>query len=310
MKQIDFTISSNEHLEKYKQNKLAQLAKEKYINDWCLEHGVDFNFISKYSGRFDDYVKMKKQCETCKGLKYCNQNQIGYCYSLYIDENHLQQKIVKCHYLIEKEKRFWHKKYYRRYDFDESDLLLDGTQFDLLKESKDYRTCFKQIMAAKDEAKGVYISGNVGVGKSYLAKILANYYARKKMSVAFVNVARLISDYKALFDEDHGVKKLTNMLKQVDVLVLDDIGGENISSFTRDEILFPLLEHRMNFNKKTIFTSNHRLTPINEKDTNTLKEIYAITSSSYVDIVACERLMERIKALSFEVYIKGESRRK
>lgn len=310
MKQIDFMIPSNEHLEKYKQNKLAKLAKEDHIQKWCQENGVDFNFISKYSGRFDDYVKMKKQCESCLGLKYCNQNQVGYCYSLYIDEDHLQQKIVKCPYLIKKEKMFWHKKYYRRYDFEENDLLLDGTQFDLLKENKDYRTCFKQIMESKDDSKGVYISGNVGVGKSYLAKILANYYARKKMSVAFVNVARLIADFKAVFDEDSGVRKLTNMLKQVDVLVLDDLGGENITSWTRDEILFPLLDHRMNFNKKTIFTSNYRLTPIKDKDSNTLKDIYAITSSSHVDIVACERLMERIRTLSHEVYIKGESRRK
>ena len=38
---------------------------------------------------------------------------------------------------------------------------------------------------------------------------------------------------------------LTNQLKEAEILILDDLGGEMSSAFIRDEVLSPILQERM-----------------------------------------------------------------
>lgn len=49
------------------------------------------------------------------------------------------------------------------------------------------------------------------------------------------------------------VKRVMNHLRYSDVLVLDDIGAESITQWTRDEILLPILDERMNKGMKSLF---------------------------------------------------------
>ena len=85
-------------------------------------------------------------------------------------------------------------------------------------------------------------------------------------------------------------------------MVLDDIGGENLSAWSRDDILLPLLDARMEQHRLTLFTSNYSMVE--------LKERLETTSRGVREPVAAERLFERLKTLSSEIFIKGDSRRK
>ena len=130
---------------------------------------------------------------------------------------------------------------------------------------------------------------------------MANLYVKKGKSVAFVNSPTLISDLKNGFTVNGMVENTLNILKKCDVLFLDDIGGESISAWSRDEILMPLLNERMEKNMKTYFTSNYSF--------DELEEHFSIDSRGNIDRIKANRLMERIKAVSAEKNLKGVNRR-
>ena len=83
-------------------------------------------------------------------------------------------------------------------------------------------------------------------------------------------------------------------------MLLDDIGAEAESNWSRDEILGPILQYRMDQNIPTFFTSNLSL--------KELEEVLAITNSG-VDKVKARRIIERIKQLTNSLELISKNRR-
>ena len=84
------------------------------------------------------------------------------------------------------------------------------------------------------------------------------------------------------------------------MLLLDDIGAENCSNWSRDEILGPILQYRMENNLPTFFTSNLTL--------DELEKALSITSSG-VDKLKARRIIERIKQLTITLELVSKNRR-
>ena len=180
----------------------------------------------------------------------------------------LQNVLVPCHYQIEQQKLYAHEKQYRQCDMPQSYLCVDLAKLDLKEESGEYKGVVMQVLQTimdEDSSKGLYLWGKPGAGKSYLAAGMCNYFAKKKRSVSFVNVPKLISDLKMMFQEPLAMEAKLASIRHVDVLVLDDIGGESVTSWSRDDILLPILDGRMEGKKLTIFTSNYRMQELKEK---------------------------------------------
>ena len=81
---------------------------------------------------------------------------------------------------------------------------------------------------------------------------------------------------------------------------MDDIGAENVSNFSRDEILGPILQYRMDEGLPTFFTSNLTI--------EELEKNLSITSSG-IDKVKAKRIVERIKQLTVSISLVSENRR-
>ncbi len=137
---------------------------------------------------------------------------------------------------------------------------------------------------------GFLLTGPIGCGKTYLMSAVANKFLRSGYKVAFVKVRQLIYDIKKSFNyyEDPIMFDLLNKCKKVEVLFLDDLGAESISEWSRDEVLFNILDYRMENNLLTCFTTN--LT----KDL--LYDTYLSLNKEDENKVA--RLMERIDVLA------------
>ena len=89
-------------------------------------------------------------------------------------------------------------------------------------------------------------------------------------------------------------------LMDVDYLLLDDIGAEKVTEWSRDEILGTILQYRMNNNKVTFFTSNLSLKEL---------ELNLAGTKWEIDVIKARRIIERIKYLSTEMQLLGENRR-
>jgi len=89
----------------------------------------------------------------------------------------------------------------------------------------------------------------------------------------------------SLADHSHSAK--LEVLKEVPVLILDDIGAENLTPWVRDEIIGVILNHRVNNHLPTLFTSNYSL--------EELEEHMSISNGNRIERTKAARVMERIR---------------
>ena len=88
----------------------------------------------------------------------------------------------------------------------------------------------------------------------YLIAALFNELAKKEVSSVLVYYPELLRSLKASFGSDYDEKY--EFIKKAPLLLLDDIGAENTTAWSRDEVLGPILQYRMDEHLPTFFTSN------------------------------------------------------
>jgi primosomal protein DnaI len=153
------------------------------------------------------------------------------------------------------------------------------------KEAFELARTFLDLYKNKKHPKGLYIYGKYGSGKSYLLSALASELTELGHIVMLTYMPDLVRSIKGglqAFD----LEKRINILKQVDVLMLDDIGGEFSSAWFRDEILMPIIQYRLSANLPTCFSSNYSL--------RELTETLSVSNASEDNRIKAARLVRRI----------------
>ena len=275
---------------------------DKDFKDYVDNLDLSSDVLINYTASIEDAVKEKKACKDCPGLKNCPNTLKGHVYTALKDNNGLNFSYIPCNKLIKEENTYAYKK--------------NITCFDLPKEiseasfSKAYRDdnkrlpifkYFKEFMDSylKDKkGKGLYLSGSFGSGKTYLVAALFNELAKKNISSALVYYPELLRSLKSSFGSDYEEK--FDFIKTVPILLLDDIGAENTTSWSRDEVLGPILQYRMEEELPTFFTSNLTLSE--------LEASLSITNSG-TEKVKAKRIIERIKQLTVPLELISKNRR-
>lgn len=148
--------------------------------------------------------------------------------------------------------------------------------------------------------KAIYLYGDFGVGKSYMMAALAHDLSEKRsVSTTLLHYPSFVLDVKNAISSGL-VKEKIDEVKVAQVLILDDIGAEQSSPWMRDEILQVILQHRMQENLPTFFTSNFNFADL---------ERHFATFKNGDETWQARRVMERIKFLAEEVRLEGENRR-
>lgn len=149
-------------------------------------------------------------------------------------------------------------------------------------------------------AKGLYLFGHFGVGKSYLMAYLAQRLsASHQLSTIMLHYPTFVVDMKNAI-QDSSVKEKIDHVKTAEVLVLDDIGAEQHSPWVRDDVLQVILQYRMQENLLTFFTSNFSMAEL---------ERHFATGKSGDETWQAKRVMERIRFLTTELHLEGVNRR-
>ena len=150
------------------------------------------------------------------------------------------------------------------------------------------------------DQKGLYIYGDMGVGKSFMLAAMAHELSETKKVATTINHYPSFTIVVKNGIKDGSVKEQIDAVKQAEVLVLDDIGAEQFSSWIRDDVLQVILQHRMIEELPTFFTSNYSFADLEAKLSN---------GRQGDETWQAKRVMERIRFLAKEVHLKGVNRR-
>lgn len=179
------------------------------------------------------------------------------------------------------------------------DLDKDATRIQAIKGALRFCATFEKGKTKR----GLYLYGPMGVGKSAIAGAMTQDLAKRGHDVIMVYVPDFLAEVKDAIKTGEVEDKLDAM-RQVSVLILDDIGAEQLTPWTRDEVLGPILQRRME-KLPTVFTSNLTLDELR----NHLKN--AKTKADYhPDPKKAERLMERIEPFVDVYQVFGPNRRR
>ena len=150
------------------------------------------------------------------------------------------------------------------------------------------------------DQKGLYIYGDMGVGKSFMLAAMAHELSEtKKVATTIIHYPSFAIDVRNGI-KDNSVKEQIDAVKEAEVLVLDDIGAEQFSSWIRDDVLQVILQYRMIEELPTFFTSNYSFADLEAKLSN---------GRQGDETWQAKRVMERIRFLAKEVHLRGVNRR-
>ncbi|MBS4191562.1 primosomal protein DnaI [Bacillus sp. FJAT-49705] len=250
-----------------------------------------------------EYCNLSKECNKCPSLDGCVNFMKGYHPKLVIQRGSIDIHYDTCpRKIVEDEKRKNEKLIQSLYvpkDIIEASfasIYKDAERIDAVKKA----ASFSMNYTPGSRQKGLFFHGKFGVGKSYLLGAIANELAKKKISSMIVYVPELFRELKNSI-ADSTLNEKIERIKKAPVLMFDDIGAETMSSWTRDEVLGPILQFRMQESLPTFFTSNF--------DFQELEHHLTYSQRGEEEKMKAKRVMERIKYLAEPVLVEGQNRR-
>lgn len=132
---------------------------------------------------------------------------------------------------------------------------------DTFPQSPENHNAIKAIKRWIDGDRWLYLHGDYGIGKTGLAIGILRELAARGNSVLFQTVPELLDRIRATYSQSGDLREgaseseVMESIKNVDVLVLDDLGTENVRPWVIEK-MFIIINHRYNRNLRTIITSN------------------------------------------------------
>ena len=282
-------------------DKLKMIKEDEHLNSYIKENKISDQMIEDYYSSFYRVLESRNKCRNCKGLYQCAQKSVGERLSLaYMGV--VVEEVEYCDYMLKDKST---TKLLGNYVYSDIPEILKDIDLDNIEYTDSQKELFAYLLGILHDKrnKGLYISGDLGVGKTYLCIGLANSLVKENKKVAYVKVSNFISDMKGYIGTNSDLlKKNIENLKMADYLFLDDLGSEAVSEFVRDDILFTILDYRLENNLMTIITSN-----LNFED---LLKHYQYDRKEKSNISKAKRLVERIDILTDKYTLVGKNMRR
>lgn len=156
-------------------------------------------------------------------------------------------------------------------------------------------SCLRYVREFSRESKNLLFTGAPGLGKTHLSLAVAEGVARSGRLVMYVSAPHLMDELeRGKFQKDAAALEYREVIFGCDLLVIDDLGTEMVTSYTRSEV-YDLVNTRLNTSRPTIINTNLSLREIEKKYTSRVYSriagMYAVVEFKGRDI----RLQKREK---------------
>lgn len=186
------------------------------------------------------------------------------------------------------------KKRFRNRTFE--NFIVDEINQGAYQNSKLYAENFKKF---KETGEGIYYSGGFGTGKTHLAVSIAIDLIQRGIPVICMTAIDLLAEIRKTYDRDRNISEyqILKIYKEVDLLVIDDLGKEYCSDWAAT-MLYDIINDRYESCLPTIVTTNY-------DDENLVDRL--ARKSNYETAGA---IVSRLHEMTMGITMNGEDRRK
>lgn len=259
LKEVSSSLPTKAELEKLRSEAADELYHDVLISHILKKKGLDATFVDQNLSLLLRLKEEVKPCLTCPGIIKCPFKPRGIRRCIVEDDGLYDLGFERCPKTKDIQPLLDN---YKVRNYPDEWLLLDLAH--LAKDAVSIEVSKKLLKINANPKKGLYLRGKTGTGKSYLMAALVNSLIKTYgMSASFVNFSNYVDDCKRSLRESSYepdfVDKTVNDLSEVDILVIDDLGREQSSEWTINQILFEILNNRMKKGKLTLITSQYTM---------------------------------------------------
>ena len=256
--------------------------------------------IERSASKLYEYVKIKENIAQGKEIP-----MPGYSPSLMISQHRIEVNYVPTAELLAQREQLARQTRVRTINMPKSIRRARIEDYDQTKRQDVLMAALAFIDAYQEQPqefhKGMYLQGKFGVGKTFLLAAIANELAANGFKSTLVHFPSFAVEIKSAISENN-TKQLIDEIKKAPVLMLDDIGAEQLSSWLRDDVLGVILQYRMQEELPTFFSSNLAMAQLES-------EYLTVNNRGEAEPVKARRIMERIRFLASEYLVEGPNRR-
>ncbi|WP_285395477.1 primosomal protein DnaI [Lysinibacillus sp. fls2-241-R2A-57] len=278
------------------------------VQEFLTEHANELSYetIERNLPKLHEFISQSTTCCGCDNTESCINYLKGFLPTLRVVRSTVEIDYVRCEQKIREEERRDVANMIASMHMPKDvlqatiqDLLIDDESRVMIAQ-KAAQFVKTTLETGKLPAKGYYLYGKFGVGKSFVLGALANELASIKVRSVVVFVPEFLREMKNAIG-DNTLNEKIDYVKKAPVLMLDDLGAETMTAWTRDEILGTIFHYRMAEQLPTFITSNFNY--------DELEHHLSQTQKGDIEVVKAGRIMERVKALTEPIEMRGKNRR-
>lgn len=192
-----------------------------------------------------DYLELHYQCSKCLDTGFIGSEKCS-CF---------KNKLIEIYYNNSDLKRMLKDKNFSNFDLELFSSSKKSSEPKSPRKNIEDTTniCWNFIEHFNESEENILFFGGPGTGKTFLSNCIAKELLDRGIFVVYRTSEELISDLRTIrFEND---SELEELLLKCDLLIIDDLGSEQISEFSKTE-LFNLINRKLLKGNKMLISTN------------------------------------------------------